>query len=121
MGRYSEDLKAAVAAQPFTEAVLTLGEKEITLVAKPLTPHDLTAIKRQHPDFTQNPTTEGMVDLIILKARDGSPTADLAFDARDKPFLMRLDATVVGTVFGTLFGAQLDTNADEEIAAKKGN
>lgn len=121
MGKFNELLKATVAEQPDSSTQLTLaGDKVVSLVAKPLRPIDLTNIKRQHPDFMSNPTLEGMVDLIIAKARDREDDAQ-AFDARDKPFLMRMDSTVITKAFGDLFGAQLEVVADEEIEKKKGN
>lgn len=121
MGKFNELLKATVAEQPDSSTEITLaGGVVVNLVAKPLRPIDLANIKRQHPDFMTNPTLEGMVDLIVAKARDVVDDA-AAFDARDKPFLMRMDSTVITKAFGDLFGAQLEMVADEEIEKKKGN
>ena len=122
MGKFNELLKATVAEQPYSSTEITLaGGAVVNLVAKPLRPIDLANIKHQHPDFMRNPTLEGMVDLIVAKARDVVDDAAAVFDARDKPFLMRMDSTVITKAFGDLFGAQLEMVADEEIEKKKGN
>ena len=120
MGRFTSDLEAAVRDIESTSATLKLGDKEIELFAKPLSAADFVKIKRQHPDFMQSPTPEGMVDLLINKARADSPTGDLAFDARDRPFLMRIDTVVISTLFAELFGAQMEANANDEVEKKKG-
>ena len=121
MGKFNELLKATVAEQPDSSSELVLaGGHIVSLVAKPLRPLDLTNIKRQHPDFMSNPTLEGMVDLIVAKARDAED-GNLAFDVRDKPLLMRMDSVAITKVFGDLFGAQLEVVADDEVNTKKGN
>lgn len=121
MGKYNEALKATVAEQPDSKSELVLAnDVVIRLVAKPLRPVDLSNIKRNHPDFMANPSLEGMVDLIIAKARE-EESDSLVFDARDKPLLMRMDSTVITKAFGDLFGEQLEKAADEEVSKKMGN
>ena len=121
MGKYNELLKATVAEQNDSSTELVLaGDVVVKLLAKPLRPVDFAGIKRNHPDFMSNPSFEGMVDLIIAKARD-EQSNEAAFDARDKPFLMRMDTTVIGKAFGDLFGAQMEAKADEEVDKKVGN
>lgn len=120
MGVLLEDLKAELASITETTAEFEVNGRKVTLVAKPLTPADMTEITKRHRDFVSNPNMEGMIDLLIRKARiDGQSTK--AFDAADKPFLMKLPTTKIGDLFTTLFGEQLEKDADEEIEAHKGN
>ena len=63
---------------------------------------------------------DGMVDLIILKAKD--PADGLrAFDKGDKPILMKLATDKVGEIFAALFGKQLVEDDDEKFEARVGN
>ena len=119
MGYLTEDLKAAVSQTPFTTATFDLNGKTIQLAAKPLTASDMVSIKRAHPDFGNNPTLEGMVDLLILKARMEDGEGEKAFDKLDKPFLMRLDMTVIGQLFGDLFAKQMEASASEDTVSEK--
>lgn len=121
MGVFTEDLKAEVSSTPYTTASLELNGKAVTLCAKPLTALDMVAIKRAHPDFGNNPTLEGMVDLLIRKAQANDEDGGLAFDKADKPFLMRLNMNVIGGIFGDLFGQQMDATNDEKTVDEKKN
>lgn len=119
MGVLSEKLKAAISAQVATEATIELDGESIQIAARPLTAADMVAIKRAHPDFTNNPTFEGMVDLLILKARMGDGDGEKAFAKDDKPFLMRLNMGVIGSAFHDLFANQITTTSDETIVDEK--
>lgn len=122
MGIYLEDLKSEVSNIPLTSGSLTINEKTIALVAKPLTANDMVSIKRAHPDFGTNPSIDGMIDLIILKARPENDQDTRAFDKADKPFLMRLSMNVIGTLFGELFGSQMEAaNSEDTVSEKKPN
>ena len=122
MGKFSDRLMKAVKSYSDTEWTGKLYEDddEITLAARPLTPADMAQIARNHPDFGRNPSLEGMVDLIILKAKD--PLDGLrAFDKGDKPILMKLETDKVGEIFAALFGKQLVEDDDEKFEARVGN
>ncbi len=117
MGRFSDALKAEVSS--YADSVWTgeLGGTTVTLTATPLTPKDMTAIRRQHPDFQMNPSLAGMVDLILMKARDES--GEKAFDLTDKPFLLRVSASKIGEIFGGLFGAQFEAEDEQGFEERK--
>lgn len=110
MGKFSDALLEEAKSYKDTEWSGTIGTKEVTLTARPLTPADMQAIARVHPNFTMNPSMEGMVDLIILKARaDG----EKAFDKGDRMLLMKFNTNKIGEIFKALFGNQM-TEDDEE-------
>lgn len=121
MGKFNELLKATVSEQADSTSELILsGGTVVNLIAKPLRPADFVPLKRNHPDFVSNPTPEGMVELIIAKARDAADDTP-AFDVRDRAFLMRMDTVVIGRIFSDLFGGQMTKAADDEIKEKVGN
>ena len=113
------DMLALLTAQVNAEAdtlastELVLGGQSVTLKASALTAQDMTVLKRKHPDFMSNPSMEGMVDLLIRKARlaDG----EKAFTLEHKPLLMRLALNLVSGAFGELFGEQLVADEPEVL------
>lgn len=117
MGKFSDALRAEVSSYSDSEWAGEIGGARITLVASPLTPKDMTVIRRQHPDFQVNPSLAGMVDLIMMKARDAD--GEKAFDVTDKPFLLRVSATKIGEIFGGLFGSQFDSEDEESFEERK--
>lgn len=108
----SNALKAEIASYDDAEWTGTLGGQSVTLSARPLTSADITVISRKHPTFTQAPSLEGMVDLLIMKAQ--SPDGSQAFSKADKPLMMRLSTDKIGEIFGELFGSQMDEYGEEE-------
>jgi len=119
MGRFSDALRAEISSYTDTQWVGSLGGVKVTLCAAPLTPKDMTTIRRQHPDFQVNPSLAGMVDVIILKSRDED--GEKAFDVTDKPFLLRASATKIGEIFGGLFGAQFEPEDEAGFENRKKN
>lgn len=119
MGRFSDALKAEISSYAGSSWTGELGGQQITLTATPITPKDMSVIRRTHPDFQTNPSLPGMLDLIILKARDDSGEA--AFDLTDKPFLMRISASKVGEIFGGLFGSQFEAEDEQGFEDRKKN
>lgn len=119
MGRFSDNLRKEISS--YADATWTgeLGGQMITLTATPITPKDMSIIRRAHPDFQTNPSLPGMLDLIILKARDESGEA--AFDLTDKPFMMRISASKVGEIFGGLFGSQFEAEDEQGFDERKKN
>ena len=74
----------------------------MVLFATPLNCGEFNKLQRKHPDFLNNMTIEGLVDLILLKAMDEN--GDKAFDVGDKPILMRQPVNVVSNVARQLMG-----------------
>jgi hypothetical protein len=120
MGKFSDSLLEEVKSYTDTEWTGALGKREITLVAKPITPADMTIISRAHPDFGRSPSMEGMVDLIIHKARDPADNQK-AFDRGDKPLVMKLGTDKIAEIFTALFGKQMVEDSDEEFEDRMGN
>lgn len=119
MGRFSDAIRAEVSS--YVDSVWTgeLGGSQVTLTATPITPKDMTVIRRQHPDFQVNPSLAGMVDLIMMKARDEA--GEKAFDLTDKPFMLRVSATKIGEIFGGLFGSQFEAEDEQGFEDRKKN
>ena len=111
-------LKTAVASTDDTKTVMVLGGTPVTLHASPLTANDLKIIGRKHPDFMLRPNVEGMVDLLILKAKDDN--GEKVFTLEHKPLLMRLSTNITTGAFGDLFGEQLVSEDDDAQDARKG-
>jgi hypothetical protein len=74
----------------------------LVLFATPLSCGDFNKIQRKHPDFLNSMTVEGLVDMVILIAKDAE--GNKAFDIADKPVLMRQPVGVVSSVAGELMG-----------------
>ena len=73
----------------------------LALYASFLNCGDIDKLQRKHPNFLNNPTVAGMIDLIILKAEDKD--GEKLFTLEDKPFLMREPVTLISTVAGQMF------------------
>lgn len=117
MGRFSDNLRNEVSSYANSVWIGELGGTPVTLTATPLTPRDMTQIRRQHPDFQVNPSLAGMVDLLLMKTMD--ETGEKAFDLTDKPFLLRVSATKIGEIFGGLFGAQFEAEDETGFDERK--
>lgn len=119
MGKYSDALLEEAKSYKDTEWKGNLGSLEVTLSARPLTPADMSAIARVHPNFTTSPSMDGMIDLIILKARD--PDGNRAFDKGDKMLLSKLNTNKIGEIFKALFGNQMTEDDEEAFEERVGN
>lgn len=119
MGKYADALIEEAKSYKDTEWKGTLGTLEVTLAARPITPADMSAIARAHPDFARSPTMDGMIDLIILKARE--PDGSRSFDKGDKPLLTKVGTNKVGEIFSALFGNQMVEDTEEEFEERVGN
>ena len=111
-------LNAAVAETADSESTMILAGTEVKLFSGPLTPNDMKIIGKRHPNFMMAPTMEGMVDLIILKARDAN--GQKMFTLEHRALLMRLPSSIVTGVFGELFGEQMTPETDEDQDNRKG-
>jgi hypothetical protein len=114
MGALSDAVRSESNSYTDSEWSGNLGTVAVTIYAKPLTPADLARLGPKHAGFVNNPSLEGMVDLIILKARDGNNLA--AFDKGDKPLMMRWNTNKVGEIFAALFGEQMETLNEDDAA-----
>lgn len=119
MGRFTDAIKAEVSSYEESSWSGELGGVAVKLFAKPITPADMTKIARRHPDFQSRPDLAGMVDMIILKARDAE--GEQAFDVSDRPFLNRLKGGQIGDIFGGLFGDAFEPETDEAFEERKKN
>lgn len=117
MGRYTDALKAEIASYVDSTWSGEVGGQQLILSAGPLSTKDMTWIRRQYPDFQVNPSLAGMIELIIMKARD--PDGEKAFDLTDKPFLSRLATNRVGEIFGALFGDQFEPETEAGFEERK--
>mgnify|MGYP000199147942 CR=1 FL=1 len=117
MGILSELVRSEVGSYVDSEWTGTLGTTNVTLYAKPLTPADFARLGPKHAGFVTNPTLEGMVELIIAKARDAHGA--LAFDKGDKPVMMRFNSNKIGEIFAALFGAQMEVINEGDDAAEE--
>lgn len=119
MGKYADALLEEAKSYKDTEWKGTLGTLEVTLSARPITPSDMSAIARVHPDFAMKPTMDGMIDLIILKARE--PDGSRSFDKGDKMLFSKVGTNKVGEIFKALFGEQMTEDDEEAFEERVGN
>ena len=119
MGKYADALLEEAKSYKDTEWKGTLGTLEVTLSARPITPADMSAIARVHPNFAMSPSLDGMIDLIILKARE--PDGSRSFDKGDKVLFSKVDTNKVGEIFRSLFGAQMTEDDEEDFEERVGN
>jgi hypothetical protein len=104
MSAFGERISANTAKSTKRVEVVEWGDETepMVLFATPLNCGEFTKLQKKHPDFLNNMTIEGLVDLIILKAMDGD--GNKAFDIGDKPVLMRQPVSIVSNVAGQLMG-----------------
>ena len=85
------------------EVKLRAGAKPLRLFYTPMTSGEMSQVQKKHPDFLNNQTVEGLVDLILMKAQDAD--GEKVFDLEDKAILMRQPVSVVSQVASALMGA----------------
>jgi len=84
----------------------------MVLFATPLNAGEFSRLQKKHPNFLNDMTVEGLIDMLIMKAMDSE--GNKAFDVGDKPILMRQPVGLISNVAGQLMG---DVTSVEE--AKK--
>ena len=119
MGQFDDLLLAETKSYDDTKWTGNLGAKEVTLFSRPLTGADMSAITRAHPDFMKTFSMDGMVDLIIMKAR--APNGEKAFDKGNRPMLMKFKTDKIGEIFSALYGNQIAEDDDEKFEERVGN
>lgn len=109
MSKIAERIKERTSRLQSIE-VLEWGEEGVPekVFFGPLLTKELHNIQRKHPNFTTNASFEGMVDLIIAKAKNAD--GEKMFDLGDKPVLMREEVRVISEVAGAMLSG---TNAEE--------
>jgi hypothetical protein len=111
MGQFRDALKAEVdSLSEQHRATIKIGNQEITLTARPLTGIDMDFVTKKHKGFVENPTMEGLVDLIIRKAK--TEEGNKAFDVGDKPYLLRMDVEKINELYATLFNIEPEGDED---------
>ena len=110
-------IAAEVASYEDTEWTGQIGGETVTLTSSPLTGADMTFVTRRHPNFLSSPTFEGMVELLVRKAR--TEKGDHAFSVKDKPVLMRFNTDKIAEMFGALFEGQFDDDDESHEARVK--
>jgi ribosomal protein L12E/L44/L45/RPP1/RPP2 len=119
MARFNELLRRHASEAIRNTVTVDIADQSVTLYAKPLTGHDLDRIMARHKNFATAPTLSAVVDLLIMKVEDES--GDPAFDAADKPFLLKMPVDWVNRVRSGLFPEQDADLSDEAIDAAVGN
>lgn len=111
MARFSNLVDAEARSYGLTEWNGKLGGEDVSLFATPLTAGDFehAARRTKNPNFTQSPTIEGMVEILIRKCRDEHGEA--AFNLVDKSGMMKWKTDLIAEIFGALFG---DLVVDDE-------
>ena len=115
MSAFGERISAKTNQSTIRVEVAEWGDKNepMVLFATPLNAGEFSRLQKKHPNFLNNMTIEGLVDLIIMKALDED--GEKAFDVGDKPVLMRQSVTIVSEVAGQLMGEMNDVEEVKKI------
>lgn len=119
MGAFNELLRKEATTYDRRSVLVQLGGTDVTLYAAPLTGHDLDALMRRHPKFGEAPTLSAVCDLLIAKCE--TEAGDKAFDAADKPFLLKVGLGKINHIRATLFPDQDADLSDDAIRDEMGN
>jgi phage I-like protein len=89
-----------------TVSVPEWGEKDEPEVIYfgPLLARELDQIQRRHNNFLADPSLQGMVDLIILKAQDED--GNKIFNPSHKPTLMREEVQIISRVAAEMLSTE---------------
>lgn len=115
MAKFSHLVAEEARSYDDTEWSGKIGGEDITLFAKPLTGSDFeyAAKRTKNPGFANSPTLDGMVELIIRKAK--ADDGNRAFDLGDKTVMMAWNVELTGEIFRGLFGDALVAETDEDF------
>lgn len=117
MGLFSDAVRSEVGSYDNSEWSGIFGETPVTIYAKPLTAADFMRLGAKHAGFMTQPSLEGMVDLIIMKAKDANGVT--AFDKGDKPIMLHMASNRIGEIFGALFGEQMEMLNEGDEASEE--
>ena len=114
MSAFGERISAKAKQSTVRVEVLEWGDENepMVLFATPLNAGEFSRLQKKHPNFLNDMTVEGLIDMLIMKAMDSEDNK--AFDVGDKPILMRQPVGLISNVAGQLMG---DVTSVEE--AKK--
>ena len=104
MSAFGERISANTKQNTIQVEVAEWGDENepMVLFATPLNAGEFTRLQKKHPNFLNNMTVEGLIDMLIMKAMDGE--GNKAFDLGDKPVLMRQPVGLISNVAGQLMG-----------------
>ncbi len=103
MSKLGEQIRSKSISQQNRVEVPEWGDDEpLVLYSTPLLAGEFNRLQKKHPDFLNNMTMDGLVDLILMKATDAD--GEKCFDLADKPILMRQPVSIVSNVAGALMG-----------------
>lgn len=104
MSKYGDLIRSKIASENIRIELPEWGDGDEPLVifTNQLTCGEFQKLQKKHPDFLNNQTIEGLVDLIIMKAMDEN--GDKVFDIGDKPVFMRLPLAKVSDFAAQLMG-----------------
>jgi len=104
MSKFGEQIRSSSVSHRNRIEVPEWGNEDEPMViySSALLAGEFNRLQKKHPDFLNNMTIEGLVDLIIMKGQDEH--GEKCFDIGDKPILMRQPVSIVSTVAGALMG-----------------
>lgn len=104
MSKYSDILRSKISNELVQVEIPEWGEGDEPMViyTKNITCGDFQKLQRKHPDFLNNQTISGLVDLIILKSLDEN--GERAFSDSDKPIFMSMPLAQVSDVAAKIMG-----------------
>lgn len=104
MSKFGEQIRSSVVSQRNRIEVPEWGndDEPMVLFSTPLLAGEFNRLQKKHPDFLNNMSMEGLVDLILMKAQDAD--GEKCFDFDDKPVLMRQPVSIVSNVAAALMG-----------------
>ena len=104
MSAFGERICAKTSQETIRVEVAEWGDENepMVLFATPLNAGEFSRLQKKHPNFLNNMTVEGLIDMLIMKAMDSD--GNKAFDVGDKPILMRQPVGLVSNVAGALMG-----------------
>ena len=104
MSAFGERISAKTNQRTIRVEVPEWGDENepMVLFATPLNAGEFSRLQKQHPNFLNDMTVEGLIDMLIMKAMDGE--GNKAFDVGDKPVLMRQPVGLISNVAGQLMG-----------------
>lgn len=86
--------------------VVEWGEDDspLTVYYGPFLAIEMDKVQRKHPNFLQNISLAGMVEIIVMKAEDKD--GNKLFGLDDKPVLMREPMTLITRVAGAMMATE---------------
>lgn len=110
MSKIGEQISSNTELERTEVSVAEWGQdgEPLVLYATPLLAGEFSRLQKKHKDFINNPSVDGLVDLIIMKAQDNQ--GEKVFDIGDRPILLRQPIGIVTTVATSLMGNLLDVD-----------